>query len=689
MSEGFTVSARQTGRPAALTGDRERECYELLERLGIAYEWVEFSRQPETTAEAEEVDKALGVPGLKNLIFQNRNRSRTLFLLLPREKRLDAKALAKSRNITRLSMVNAAALEDLLHTHAGAVGAMELMYDMEGKLELFIDREVLNGLFVRFPPNADGRLVRIATSDFVDKLLPAIKHGYTVLEADDPAFTGAEILPEAPFAFRKMRRSRQQLRLSESRAILERNTCGVLALARDGGYPYALPMSYAYREGKIYFHAARTGHKIDAIARCPKASFCVVDQDKMRKKRANGEGSIRKKPNGRWEGRYTQGIDPVTGRAVQKSVSARTQAECKEKLARAIRDNRGIPVNYNEDYTVADWCRLWFETYSKPVIRSNTAKTYANAIENHIIPALGGIKLKRLTSIQVQQFYNDSRTSGRVQRWKDQTNTALTGSSVRRIHMVLSSALKQAVKERLIPYNPCDNCRIPPKEKKEMTILPPEKLGAYLREAEQYGVLPMFFLELSSGLRRGELLALRWDDLDTENRILSVSRQVTRVDGELVATEPKTRNSIRRVALSRQAVELLVREHEQHPDNPLLFPSPRTGGYWSPDAVSRINRKLLAKAGIEEHVRFHDLRHTFATMALSSGVDVKTLSSMLGHYSAGFTLDTYTHITSEMQRGAAEKIGGFMETATARPEPEPPEPTEDGECKVIPFERVG
>ena len=95
------------------------------------------------------------------------------------------------------------------------------------------------------------------------------------------AFTGAEILPEAPFAFRKMRRSRQQLRLSESRAILERNTCGVLALAGDGGYPYALPMSYAYREGKIYFHAARTGHKIDAIARCSKASFCVVDQDKI------------------------------------------------------------------------------------------------------------------------------------------------------------------------------------------------------------------------------------------------------------------------------------------------------------------------------------------------------------------------------------------------------------------------
>ena len=322
-------------------------------------------------------------------------------------------------------------------------------------------------------------------------------------------------------------------------------------------------------------------------------------------------GQHPEKTNGRWEGRYTQGIDPVTGRAVQKSVSARTQAECKEKLARASRDNRGIPINYNEDYTVAEWCRLWFETYSKPVIRPNTAKNYRNIIENHIVPAIGGVKLKRLTAIQIQKMYNDSKTKGRVQRFEKQTNTELSGSSVRRIHMVLSSALKQAVKERIIPYNPCDNCRIPPKEKKEMTILPPEKLGAYLREAEQYGVLPMFFLELSSGLRRGELLALRWDDLDTENRILSVSKQVTRIDGELVATEPKTRNSIRRVALSRQAVELLVREHEQHPDNPLLFPSPRTGGYWSPDAVSRINRKLLAKVGIEEHVRFHDLRHPY------------------------------------------------------------------------------
>ena len=246
----------------------------------------------------------------------------------------------------------------------------------------------------------------------------------------------------------------------------------------------------------------------------------------MLPKGGTNNGSIRRKPNGRWEGRYTLGIDPATGRAIQKSVSAKTQAECKEKLNRAIRDNRGIPMNHNEDYTVAEWCRLWFETYSKPVIRPNTAKTYANIIENHIVPAIGMVKLKRLTNhivpaigmvklkrltaIQIQQMYNDSKARGRVQRFESQTNTALSGSTVRRIHMVLSSALKQAVKERIIPYNPCDNCRIPRKEHREMTIIPPEKLGVYLREAEKYGVLPMFFLELSSGLRRGELLALLW-----------------------------------------------------------------------------------------------------------------------------------------------------------------------------------
>ena len=204
----------------------------------------------------------------------------------------------------------------------------------------------------------------------------------------------------------------------------------------------------------------------------------------MRKKRANGEGSIRRKPNGRWEGRYTVGVDPATGKAIQRSVSGKTQAECKEKLKRAILDNRGLAINHTGEYTVAEWCRLWFETYSKPNIRASTAYNYNNVIENHIIPAIGAVKLRQLTSLHIQRMYNDTKTHGRVKRFEKTTDLSLSNSYVRGLHMMLHNCLQQAVKERLIPYNPCDNCRIPKKEKAEMKIIPPEQVGAYLREAE-------------------------------------------------------------------------------------------------------------------------------------------------------------------------------------------------------------
>ena len=379
----------------------------------------------------------------------------------------------------------------------------------------------------------------------------------------------------------------------------------------------------------------------------------------MAKKRANGEGSIRKKPSGRWEGRYTQGIDPVTGKAIQKSVSAKTQAECKEKLAKAIRENRGVPLNHTGDYTAAEWCRLWFETYSKPNIRYNTAKGYEGIIEHHIIPAIGAIKLKQLSSIHIQRMYNDLKENGRMPRGAKQNDKPLSNTFVRRVHAVLQAALKQAVKERLIPYNPCENCRIPPKDKKEMTILPPGRIGRYLQEAEKYGVLPMFYLELSSGLRRGELLALLWKDLNVKDRTLSVTKSVCRIDHQLVVSQPKTKNSLRLLTLPESTVQILVEEHEKHPDNPYMFPSPKTGEMLDPASFRAMHDRILEAIGAE-HVRFHDMRHTFATLALKNGVDVRTLSEMLGHYSAGFTLSTYVHSTPSMRVQAADTIGQMI-----------------------------
>ena len=378
------------------------------------------------------------------------------------------------------------------------------------------------------------------------------------------------------------------------------------------------------------------------------------------KKRANGEGNIRKRKDGRWEGRYTAGHDPVTGKAIYKNVLAKTQKECKEKLARAIEKSAKIDVRKAGKYTVGEWCWLWYEVYCKPAVKDTTAEYYRSYIEHHIVPNIGEIKLEKLTTMDLQIFYNETKSGGRVEKYKGMKDKSLSVRTVRGIHAMLRTALDQAVKERLIPYNPALGCRLPPKEKKEMQILPAEKIGAYLSAAEEHGVLPMFYLELTTGLRRGELTALLWTDLDVDARTLSVSKSAGRLKGEVRVTQPKTANPVRTICLPKETVDLLVQEHARHPENPYMFPSPVTGKMYGPDCVGRLHKTLLKKAGITENLRFHDLRHTFATLAIQQGVDVKTVSSILGHYSAGFTLDTYTHVTGEMQKEAADRMGGFI-----------------------------
>ena len=193
-----------------------------------------------------------------------------------------------------------------------------------------------------------------------------------------------------------------------------------------------------------------------------------------------------------------------------------------------------------------------------------------------------------------------------------------------------------------------------------MKILKPEDMAAYLKEADNRGVLPMFFLVLCTGLRRGEIAALLWEDLDMEKKTISINKQAVGIKGGGVkVTQPKTDTSIRQISVSQQVIDLLIQEHEKHPDNPVMFPSPVNGGMWYPDAINRLHQRILKSAGLE-HIRLHDLRHTFATVALQNGVDIKTVSSMLGHFDAGFTLRTYTHVTTKMQEQAADTMGQFI-----------------------------
>ena len=213
-----------------------------------------------------------------------------------------------------------------------------------------------------------------------------------------------------------------------------------------------------------------------------------------------------------------------------------------------------------------------------------------------IVPGIGDVKLDKLTTIQIQQFYNKLKTSGRVQRYKhiELKDKGLSNRFIHGIHGVLRSALAQAVKETLITDNPAEGCKLPKIEKKEMKVLLPEQIGAYLQEANRRGLLPAYYLKLTSGLRRGELLALLWTNLDVENMTISVAKQVNRVNGQLKVSQPKTSNSVRTIPIPKQAVDLLILEHEKHPDNPYMFPSPKTGTMYDPDSFRHTHEKILA-----------------------------------------------------------------------------------------------
>ena len=354
----------------------------------------------------------------------------------------------------------------------------------------------------------------------------------------------------------------------------------------------------------------------------------------MPKRRANGEGNIRKRKDGRWEGRYTAGYD-ANGKAITKNVLGRTQAEVKDKLRNAIEDSKKLDPVKAGSYTLEQWLKLWYSIYVEPQVRYSTREFYHNAIDHHIIPKLGSVNLEKLTMLQIQQFYNELLKSGRVQK-KNQPELKEHGLSPRMVqcvHVVLNKALEHAVEEKLILANPAKKCKIPKNTRKEMKILPEALIGPYLRAAKEHGILAPMYLELTTGLRRGELLALRWEDMDVQSRTLSINKSVARQNGKLVISTPKTPNSIRTV----------------------LFPSPRTGETWDPDGFRRLHDRIIKEIGAE-HVRFHDMRHPY----------VKHTTKIFSLRSMAFQAQAYPDARRKT-RGACQLHRGGQSRSPVRP----------------------
>ena len=252
-------------------------------------------------------------------------------------------------------------------------------------------------------------------------------------------------------------------------------------------------------------------------------------------------------------------------------------------------------------------------------------------------------------------------TSGRVDRIEAKSQPkGLSPKTVRNLHNIISSALDKAVLERLIPGNPAHDCILPKQEHREMKTLPMDQLDRFFAEAKRSGVFEQYYTEMATGLRRGELLGLKWGDIEYKNLAITIRRQILRLNGVVQEAPLKTKNSYRQISISQDLADILkAKQMKENGLTEYVFSSPN-GGPISPDSVLNMLHRVLKRAGMEQ-IRYHDLRHTFATLAIQNGVDIKTVSQMLGHYSAGFTLDTYAHVTTAMQKEAAAKVGSFLQ----------------------------
>ena len=389
----------------------------------------------------------------------------------------------------------------------------------------------------------------------------------------------------------------------------------------------------------------------------------------MARKRKAGDGTVRQRKDGRWEGRVVIGYDD-NGYPKTKNVLAKTKKECVEKLQKLKEECGGLkPEKVRPEMPFGDWLTYWYENHSKPKIRPTTQETYESRIRLHIIPEIGDIQLNKLTQNDLQQFYGRLKKSGR-KRFTDKYGEGLSDRMVRMCHATCRSALEKAVQDGLIRVNPAIGCKLPPKKAREMQVLTREELQRFLIQAKFEGYYEVFLLDLATGLRRGELMALQWDDLNFKTGVLNVNKQVYDVRGQLQISTPKTKNSVRKIVLP-PAVVAVLREYKKTVDSRWMFPSPvKEDCPITPGVVRRRLQLILEHAGCK-HVRFHDLRHTFATLALENGMDVKTLSAMLGHVSAATTLDIYTHITGDMQRAAAASIDRSIGKAKPQEEAEP------------------
>ena len=357
----------------------------------------------------------------------------------------------------------------------------------------------------------------------------------------------------------------------------------------------------------------------------------------MAKRRPSGDGMVRKREDGRWEGRIVVG-HKENGDSIFRYIYADNQKELTAKLRQNIDAYQGVDLTEESRMTLSEWLDRWLEQMSL-TLRPDTLKRYRGDMDRHVKPYLGHKKLTQITAENLRELYHTLQERGRISPRPGQ-GPGLSPATVRGIHAALHQALQAAA----------DQC-----------LLNEEQMDTFLAAVDGNEIWrDFFYTELTTGLRLGEICGLMWSDFDGRKGILSVTRTLRKEKGgRLVVGDTKTYAGTRKILLLSSTAKRLI-GRKKHSCSPWIFHNPlRPETPLNPGAAYHQLKKTLKEAGLPD-IRFHDLRHTFATQALASGVDAKTLAGILGHTKASFTLDTYTHTTGDMQKRAAEIVGGFL-----------------------------
>ncbi len=376
---------------------------------------------------------------------------------------------------------------------------------------------------------------------------------------------------------------------------------------------------------------------------------------------------VRKRSDGRWEGRIVIG-HKKDGTPMYKSVFGKTQKEALGNLHTAIELYRDVDLCEDSRMSLGKWLDRWLDEYMLLTVRESTLDGYRSMTENYIKPCIGEKPLAFLTTADLQKFYNKMKKEGRI-RNHPKYGHSLSDSMVRKIHMMLHEAMDAAVRERLIVKNPTNGTTVPKANPPEKQIMTEDELDKFWETLKAEPLwYDFFYAELMTGLRRGEICGLKWTDINYEAGTLRVERSISnKKGGGVTIGDTKTDTGTRTIILPPSVLAMFI-ERKKNAICEWIFPHLYNPNMPMNPAAAYRKLKMLLKHAELPTMRFHDLRHTFATHATKGGVDAKTLAGILGHTNASFTLDTYTHVTADMQKNASEVVGKMMKNITRRKE---------------------